>query len=85
MRRGLNGPHQHIARLDPGSKPSNYLTVTVDHDAIVRARMVRKRRIVDGGDSANAAARVPVVFAGARDPCSGSLDVDLTYDLVVTE
>ena len=47
--------------------------------------MVRKPSIVDGGDSANGAARVPVVLAGARDPLSVALDVHLTRNLVVPE
>lgn len=56
-----------------------------DIDAVVRARMVRKISIVDGGDSASDGARVPVVFAGDLDPFSAILDVDLTTNLVVPE
>jgi hypothetical protein len=46
--------------------------------------MVRKRSVTDGCDSANAAAGVRVVLAGARDPFSGLiLNVDLATGMVV--
>ena len=48
--------------------------------------MFRKLSLDDGGDSANDAARVRVVFVGARDPFSGIiLDVDLTRNVMVPE
>ena len=80
-----NDRHRPIAHLDPERNPDNYLVIAVDHDVVVRAHMVRKLSIVDGGDSANGAARVPVVLAGARDPLSVALDVHLTRNLVVPE
>jgi hypothetical protein len=81
----LNDRHRPIAHLDPERKPNNYLTVAFELDGVVRARMLRKLRLEDGGDSANDAARVPVVFAGARDPFSGFLYVDLAQNIVVPE
>jgi hypothetical protein len=47
--------------------------------------MVRKSSVEDGGESANDAARVRVVFAGARDPLSSLLNADLTRNMVVPE
>ena len=48
--------------------------------------MVRKFTIEYGGDSANDAARILVVYAGACDPFSVSfLDVDLAQNMVVPE
>jgi len=48
--------------------------------------MVRKLSAEDGGDSANDAARIWVILAGARDPSSGIiLDVDLARNMVVPE
>ena len=83
MRSDLNHRHRPVARLDPERKHNNYLTF--EHDIVVRARMVRKLGLEDGGDSANDAARVRVVFAGARDPFSGFLYVDLTQNIVIPE
>jgi len=64
---------------------NNYLTIAIDHDAVVGARMVRKLSIVDRGDSASGAARVRIVLAWARDPSSVVLDVDLTRNFAVPE
>jgi len=47
--------------------------------------MVRKFSMEDGGDSTNDAAIVRVVLAGARDPFSILLDVDLAHNMVVPE
>jgi len=68
----------------PEGKSNNYLTDAFEHDVVVRARMVRKLGLEDGGDSANDAPRVRVVLAGAPDPFSGFfLDVDLARNMVV--
>jgi len=76
-----------LAHRTPGSgkKPNIYLTDAFEHDAIVGARMLRKISLEDDGDSANDAARVRIVFAGASDPFSGFLDVDLARNMVVPE
>ena len=67
-------------------EPNNYLTAAFEHDAVVRARMVRKITIAYGRDSANDAARIRVVSAGACDPFSADfLDVDLAQNMVVPE
>ena len=79
----MNDRHRHIAHLDPESKLNNYLTVALEPDVIVSARMVRKLRLEDAGDCANDAARVRVVFAGARDPLSSFLDMDLARNMVI--
>lgn len=63
--------------------PNALLTVAFEHDVVVRARMFRKISLEDGGDSANDAARVRVVFAGALGPFSGILDVDLARNMAV--
>lgn len=82
MRSDLDDRHRPIAHLDSERKPNNYLTVAFEHDVVVRASMVRKSSLEDGGDSANDAPRVRVVLAGARDPFSGFLDVDLAQNMV---
>jgi hypothetical protein len=74
-----------IAHLDRERKYKHCLTVTSEHDVVVRARMFRKPSVENGGDSANDAARVRIVFAGAHDPLSGLLDVDLTRNMAIPE
>ena len=82
----LNDRQQPIAHLDQERKPNDHLTSAFEKDVVVRPRMLRKFTLEDGGDSANAAARVGVVFAGAHDPLSSSLlDVNLTRNMVVPE
>jgi hypothetical protein len=80
-----NDSHRSVALLDRERNPNHYLNVAFEHDVVVRARMIRKRSMEDGGDSPNDAARVRVVLAGAPDPFSSLLDVDLTRNMVVPE
>ena len=47
--------------------------------------MLRKISPPGAGGRANHAARVRIVFAGARSPFSGILDVDLARNMVVSE
>jgi hypothetical protein len=58
-------------------KPNNYSIVAFEHNVAVRASMVRKFSLENGGDSANDAARVLIIFPEARNPFSSHLDVDL--------
>jgi hypothetical protein len=85
VRSDLNDCHRPIAHLNPERKPNNDLTVAFKHDFVVRASMVRKFSLEDGGDSANDAATVLVVFTGAPGPFSSILDVDLARHMVVPE
>ena len=62
-----------------------YLTVTFEHNFVVRARMVRKFSLENGGDSTNAAESVLIILPGARNPFAGLLDVDLARNMVVPE
>src|SRR6266852_7740826 len=84
----LNDRHRHIERLrrlDPGREPNDHLTAAFEHNFVVRARMVRKFSLENGGDSANDAARVLIILPGALNPFSSLLDVDLAQNMVVPE
>jgi hypothetical protein len=70
-------------RLDPERKPNNHLTVAFEHNVVVRARMVVKRSLENGGDSANNAERVLIILPGALNPFSSLFDVDLSQNMVV--